>query len=207
MRSTFNSFDWAFPAGYRFIPLRVEFLLLDMEQAAALTTLRSACRAVGWCILLAFILPLASTYVLKLSPAAACTQIASAFLIEYGSIPIGIGLGLPPAYALLAATSIEAGIFLGIVGILDTIGTASGHVADFLAWTRKMEGHVKMFDRYGIYGLFPVEIVIGVYLCAPASWLFGWHKGRAFVITMAGYWVAAVATTLATLGLIHIFLR
>ena len=44
-----------------------------------------------------------------------------------------------------------------------------------------------MFERYGIYGLVPAEILIGVYLCSPASWLFGWQKWRSFAITMAGY--------------------
>jgi uncharacterized membrane protein len=178
-----------------------------MERAAELTTLRTAFKAVGWCVLLAFILPLVGAYTCTLSLSAACAQIASAFLIEYGSIPIGIALGLPPLYALLAATSIEAGIFLGIFGVLDAIGTASGRVAGFLDWTRKIVHRSKIFDHYGILGLFPIEILIGVYLCSPASWLFGWNKGRAFVITMAGYWVAAVATTLATIGIIHFFFR
>jgi uncharacterized membrane protein len=207
MCSTKDSFRTDFSLGYRFIPSRVEPILLDMEHAAELTTLQTACKAVGWCILFAFILPLVGAYTLTFSLSAVCAQIASAFLIEYGSIPIGIALGLPPLYALLAATSIEAGIFLGIFGMLDAIGTASGRVSGFLDWTRKMVHRSKLFDRYGILGLFPIEIIIGVYLCAPASWLFGWHKGRSFAITMAGYWVAAVATTFATLGVIHFFMK
>jgi hypothetical protein len=168
--------------------------------------LRPACGAIGWCVLLALVLPLSAAYLLGLSPAAACAMVASAFLIEYGSIPIGIGLGLPVQYVVPAATSIEAGIFLGLFGLLDTVGTASGRVARFLTWTHAMVTRSRMFDRYGIFGLFPVEIIIGVYLCAPASWLFGWQKWRSFTITMAGYCVAAIATTLATLGFIHYFL-
>ncbi len=176
-----------------------------MERTAVMATIRSACGALGWCVLLSIVLPLGSAYMLGLSLAAACAQVGSAFFIEYGSIPIGIGLGLPPLYVLPVATSIEAGIFLGIYGILDTIGSASGYVAHFLEWTRKIAARSKMFDRYGIYGLFPCEILIGVYLCAPISWFLGWQKGRSFAITMAGYSVAAVATTLATLGLLRYF--
>ena len=54
-----------------------------MEPAAVMTTLRPAFGAIGWCALLAFILPLGGAYVLGLSPAAACGLVASAFVIEY----------------------------------------------------------------------------------------------------------------------------
>jgi len=177
-----------------------------MESAAVIQTLRLTWSALGWCVLLAFILPLGAAYLLGLSPVAACALIASAFVIEDGSIPIGIGLGLPVQYVVPVATSVEAGIFLGLFDILDAIGTASGRVASFLDWTRRMTTRSRMFDRYGIYGLVPVEIIIGVYLCAPASWLFGWQKWKAFLITMAGYCISAAAITLATLGFIHYFL-
>ncbi|WP_048068397.1 small multi-drug export protein [Methanoregula boonei] len=178
-----------------------------MEYPAVMAVLRPASGAIGWCALLAFILPLGGAWMLGLSPAAAGALVASAFVIEYGSIPIGIGLGLPAQYVFAAATSIEAGIFLGLFGLLDTIGTASGRVARFLAWIHSLATRSKMFDRYGILGLFPAEIIIGVYLCAPVSWLFGWNKWRSFAITMAGYCVAAAITTLATLGVIHYLFR
>ncbi|MFZ1959481.1 MAG: hypothetical protein ACLQBP_01735 [Methanoregula sp.] len=181
-------------------------LVPDMEPAAVMKTLRLACSALGWCVILAFVLPLGAAYLLGLSPVAAGALIASAFVIEDGSIPIGIGLGLPVQYVVPVATSVEAGIFLGLFGIFDAIGTASGHVAAFLDWTRRMTARSWMFERYGIYGLVPAEILIGVYLCSPASWLFGWQKWRSFAITMAGYCVSAAAITLATLGFIHYFL-
>jgi uncharacterized membrane protein len=177
-----------------------------MERAAVMRNLRLTGRALGWCIIPALVLPLAAAYLLRLSPAPVIALITSAFLVEYGSIPIGLGLGLPSLYVLCAATSIEAGIFLGIYGILDAIGTASGHVAWFLDKTKQLAERSRMFDRYGIFGLFPCEILIGVYFCAPASRLLGWQRERAFAVTMAGYCVAAVATTLATLGLIRYFI-
>jgi uncharacterized membrane protein len=175
-----------------------------MERVAVLAGLRFACRAFGGCIFLALVLPVVSAYLLGLSPSSTCALIASAFLIEYGAVPIGIGLGLPPIYVLCAAISIEAGIFLGIYGIIDTLGETSERVAGFLEKTKTIAGRSRMFDRYGILGLFPCEILIGVYICAPVSRLFGWQKGRSFAITLAGYCVAAVVTTLATLGLIRL---
>lgn len=176
-----------------------------MERAAVKSVLRPASGAIGWCALLALALPLCTALFLHLSLPAAGALVASAFVIEYGSIPIGIGLGLPVPYVVGAATSIEAGIFLGLFGMLDTIGTASGRVARFLAWVHSLVIRSRMFDRYGTFGLFPAEIIIGVYLCAPAAWLFGWHRWRSFAITMAGYLVAAAVTTLATLGVIQYF--
>jgi hypothetical protein len=175
-----------------------------MERTAVLAALRLACRAFGGCIFLALVLPIVSAYLLGLSPASTFALIASAFLIEYGAVPIGIGIGLPPIYVLCAAISIEAGIFLGIYGIIDTLGETSDRVAGFLEKTKTIAGRSRMFARYGILGLFPCEILIGVYICAPVSRLFGWQKGRSFAITMAGYGVAALVTTLATLGLIRL---
>ena len=78
-----------------------------MEPAAVKATLRPALGALGWCVTLALVLPLGGAYTLGLSPAAAGALVASAFVIEYGSIPIGIGLGLPVNYVVPAATSIK----------------------------------------------------------------------------------------------------
>src|SRR5208337_1652478 len=101
--------------GYPFIPFRVETLVPDMEPAAVMKTLRLACSALGWCVILAFVLPLGAAYLLGLSPVAVSALIASAFVIEDGSIPIGIGLGLPVQFVVPVATSVEAGIFLGLL--------------------------------------------------------------------------------------------
>lgn len=162
-------------------------------------------RAVGWVILLGLVLPVLSASVLGLSLSSALALVASAFLIEYGAVPIGIGLGLPVVYVLCAVTSVGAGIFLGITGIIDTMGEASGRVAGFLKKTRSISERSKMFDRYGIAGLFPCCILFGVYICAPVSRLFGWRLARSFAVTLAGYSTAAVFTALATLGLIRVF--
>jgi len=179
-------------------------MLFVMDHAASMAAARRICGALGACVLLSLILPLGSACLLGLSLPAVYGLIASAFLIEYGSIPLGIGLGLPAAFVLCAATAIEAGIFLGIFGLLDTLGHTSERVAGLLARIKAIAARSRMFDRYGIAGLVPCEILIGVYICAPVSWLFGWQKGRAFAITMAGYCIAAVATLLATLGLLRL---
>jgi len=176
-----------------------------MERAAVLEAARRSGVALAACILPAVVLPLAAAILLGLPLTPVYGLIASAFLIEYGAIPIGIGLGLPAGYVLCTVIAIEAGIFLGIYGILDLLGRTSHRVAGLLTRIHAIATRSRMFERYGILGLFPCEILVGVYICAPVSWLFGWNEGRSFAITMAGYLVAAVITTLATLGAIRLF--
>jgi len=176
-----------------------------MERAAVLEAVRETGGALGACVLLSLVLPLGAACLLGLSLPPVYGLIASAFFIEYGSVPIGIGLGLPAPYVVCAATAVEAGIFLGIFGLLDTLGHTSERVKGFLARVKTIASRSRMFDKYGIFGLFPCEILLGVYICAPVAWLFGWQEGKSFAITIAGYCVAAVATAFATLGLLRLF--
>lgn len=161
--------------------------------------------AIAACVIPALVLPLLAAFLLGLPAAPVYGLIAGAFLIEYGAIPLGIGLGLPALYVFCAATAIEAGIFLGLFYALDALGHTSQRVAGVLAKIHAVATRSKMFDRYGILGLFPCEILIGVYICAPVSWLLGWDRYRSFALTMAGYLVAAAVTTLATLGVLRLF--
>ncbi|MDD4484601.1 MAG: hypothetical protein PHD55_09560 [Methanoregula sp.] len=175
-----------------------------MDRAAVLAAAQRIGVALAACIIPSIVLPLGAAILLGLPLAPVYGLIASAFLIEYGAIPIGIGLGLPAVYVFCAATAVEAGIFLGIYGVLDVIGHTSNRVAGLLERVHAVATRSRMFDRYGILGLFPCEILVGVYICAPVSWLFGWNEVRSFAITMAGYIVAALVTTLATLGVIRL---
>ena len=178
-----------------------------MERAGVLAAAERAGVTVAAGICCIVLLPLASALLLGLPLPPVYGLVASALLIEYGSIPIGIGLKLPALYVLCAATLIEAGIFLTLFGLLDLLGHTSERVAGLLNRVHAIALKSRMFDRYGIFGLFFCEILIGVYICAPVAWLFGWHKGRSFAITMAGYCAAAIPTTLATLGVIHYLFR
>ncbi|MDD1703375.1 MAG: small multi-drug export protein [Methanoregula sp.] len=170
-----------------------------------MSVLKSTGGALGWCLLLSLVVPFVTATVLGLSVPAVLGLIASAFLIEYGAAPIGIALGLPPAYVLFTVICIEAGIYLVLYGIIDTFGQASGWVAGFLGKTKALAQRSRLFDRYGIFGLFPCEILLGVYVCAPVSRLFGWPRAKSFAITMAGFCAAAVITTLTTVGIIRLF--
>lgn len=177
-----------------------------MAEEAVVPVLRSAWGSLAVFGVLALLVPFASAGILGLSFSAVLGLVMSAFFIEYGSAPVGIALGLSPAYVFCTICCVEAGIFVLLYGILDSAGRASGPVHRFLAWTRSLAERSRLFDRYGIYGLFFCEILLGVYICAPVARMFGWNEGPSFAITMAGYGIAAAVTILATLGLIRLFL-
>jgi len=128
-----------------------------MDRAAVLAAAQRIGVALAACIIPSIVLPLGAAILLGLPLAPVYGLIASAFLIEYGAIPIGIGLGLPATYVFCAATAIEAGIFLGIYGVLDLIGHTSKRVAGLLSRVHAIATRSRMFDRYGILGPLPVR--------------------------------------------------
>ncbi|MFA5332038.1 MAG: small multi-drug export protein [Methanoregula sp.] len=176
-----------------------------MADEVVVPVLRSAGGSLAVFGVLAFLIPFTAAFLAGLPLSAVLGLVTSAFLIEYGAAPIGIALGLSPAYVFCTITCVEAGIFVLLYGILDSAGRTSGHIHRFLSWTRSLAKRSRLFDRYGIYGLFICEILLGVYICAPVARMFGWQEGPSFAITMAGYCVAALVTLLATLGIIRLF--
>jgi uncharacterized membrane protein len=177
-----------------------------MEYGEISQFLKRVVGALGRCVLLAVALPLVPVLIFNLPLAPALALITSGFMIEYGAAPIGIALRLPPLFVFYVLMCTETGIFLGLFDIFDTIGSASVPVTRFLEMTQQLARRSKVMERYGIYGLIPCEILIGVYFCAPVSRVMGWREYPALTITIAGYCVALIVTILATLGIIR-FLR
>jgi uncharacterized membrane protein len=99
----------------------------------------------------------------------------------------------------------ETGIFLGLFDIFDTIGHTYAPVTRFLEKTRQVVYQSATVERYGIFGLIPCEIIIGVYANAPVSWVLGWHRYRSLLFTMMGYIPCLVLTILATIGLLGMY--
>ena len=150
-------------------------------------------------------LPLIPVLLFGLPPAPALALISSGFLIEYGAAPIGIALGLPPLFVFYVLVCTETGIFLGLFDIFDTIGKTSAPVARFLERTHQFARHSKLMEKYGILGLIPCEILLGVYICAPVSWVMGWREYLSLAIIVAAYCAALIVTILATIGLLGVF--
>ena len=73
---------------------------------------------------LVVVLPLGAAIIFSQSPAATIALITTTLVIEYGAAPIGIGLGLDPAFVLLVLTCVALGITLFLFDLFDTLGRA-----------------------------------------------------------------------------------
>ncbi len=161
--------------------------------------------AAGKFLLIAIILPLIPAIVLGLPWGATLALMTSTFIVEYGAATIGVGLGLPPAFVLWVLVCIALGVILLIFDILDALAGHSARVSAFLARAEERTRRSKLISRYGIYGLFPAIMILGIYVCPPVSWILGWDRKYSVLLIMAGYTLAATVTTLATTGVLKFF--
>jgi len=169
------------------------------------TFLQHIASALGRGILIAIILPILPALLLGYSLTSTLALIGSGFVVEYGAAPVGLALGLSPLFVFYVLMCTETGIFLGLFDIFDTIGHTSPAVAGFLDRTREFTHRHSLAERYGIVGLVPCEIIVGVYANAPVSWVLGWHEYKSLLITMAAYVPCLVLTILASVGLLQVY--
>jgi uncharacterized membrane protein len=130
-------------------------------------------------------------------------MIASSLIIESTAAPVGIALGLSPLFVFYVLICTEAGIFLCLYDIFDTIGHTAEPVARFLEKSRRYAHGSATIEKYGILGLIPCEILIGVYLNAPLAWVLGWREDHALVLTIVGYLPMLVITIWITIGVLQ----
>ena len=186
-------------------PLPGRHSITVMDLRAIRDFLSRILRAEAGCVTLAILMPLLPAVVLGFSLSHTVALISTAFLIEYGAAPVGIVLGLPPLFVFYAIVCVEAGIFVGLFDLFTAVGTTSERVGQFLLMTTQAANRSKTLHRYGILALVPLEILIGVYLCAPVSWVMGWRRNISLAVTMSGYCIAAAITIFATIGLLNVF--
>ena len=167
--------------------------------------LRHIAGALARGVAIAIVLPFIPVLLFGYPAVSTATVIGSGFLLEYGAAPVGIALGLPPAFVFFILMCTEIGLFIGLFDIFDSIGHTSPLVAGFLGKTRHLAERSSFAGRFGILGLIPCEIVIGVYANAPVSWVLGYEKYRALAVTMAGYIPSLILTIFATLGLLGMY--
>jgi hypothetical protein len=176
-----------------------------MEIWDRATFLRHIMAALGRGIFIAIILPLLPVIIFGIPLMPTLALIASGLVIEYGAAPVGLALGLPPLVVFYVLMCTETGIFLGLFDIFDTIGHSSPRVAAFLDNSREFVHRHALAERYGILGLIPCEVLLGVYINAPASWVLGWRKDYSLLITMVAYVLCLLVTILATAGLLQMY--
>jgi uncharacterized membrane protein len=176
-----------------------------MEDTAPVHYLWHISSAVAVFLLLAIILPLAPVFIIGQPLGSTLALMTSTFVIEYGAAPIGIGMGLHPVPVLFTLVCIAAGVTFLLFGIFDTLGKHSVKVAAFLEKTKSRAGGSKFISRYGIYGLIPCVMTLGIYACPPVSWILGWDRTRSIVLILTGYILISVVTILASIGILRIF--
>ena len=159
------------------------------------------------CVGLVLLIPCAAAFLFSQSIPATLAIITSTLIIEYGAAPIGIGLGLHPVFVLLILTSVALGITLFMFDIFDTLGTHSERVARFLARSEEKAKQFPYLSKYGIYGLVPCVLTLGLYVCPPLSWALAWHRNRSILLIMGGFIGISVILILLTLGLFSIIFR
>jgi len=166
--------------------------------------IRPVIGAIAKCVGFVLLLPCAAAFLFSQSIPATLAVITSTLIIEYGAAPIGIGLGLHPVFVLMVLTSVALGITLCMFDIFDTVGRHSERVARFLARSEEKAKQYTYLSRYGIYGLVPCVLTLGLYVCPPLSWALAWHRNRSILLIMGGFIGISVILILITLGLFSI---
>jgi len=177
-----------------------------MEPGKISGVVRKLVRALARFVLVAVILPLVPALFLGIPAASILAVMSAGFLIEYGAAPVGLALGLSPWIVFYILMCTETGLFLGLYDVFNTLGETSEPVSQFLEKSRQYSHSSASVERYGILALIPCEILLGVYACAPVSWVLGWQENRALLVTMAGYVISLIITILLTMGLYKVLL-
>jgi hypothetical protein len=175
-----------------------------MESTAIPPYIRPLIGAIVKCVGFVVIIPVSAAYLFSQSIPATLALIPATLIIEYGAAPIGISLGLHPAFVLAILTSIALGIILPMFDIFDTLGQHSDRVALFLARSDEKVKQSAFISKYGIYGLIPCVLTLGLYVCPPVSWALGWRRDHAILLIMGGFIAITVILILVTLGLFSI---
>jgi hypothetical protein len=172
-----------------------------MESDVIPPCIRQCSGAIVKCVGLVLIIPCAAAFLFSQSIPATLAVITSTFIIEYGAAPVGIGLGLHPAFVLLILTSVALGITLFLFDLFDTLGLHSERVARFLARSEEKVKQSTLISKYGICSLVPCVLTLGLYVCPPLSWALAWRRDQSILLIMGGFITVSVILILATLGL------
>jgi len=162
--------------------------------------------AISKALMLILIIPLAAALALSVPATHTLALIGSALVIEYGAAPIGIGLGLPPAFVFFVLACVALGVTLALFDIFDSIGDHSERVRLFLERSKKRADASAVLAKYGIYGLVVVVITLGFYVSPPIAWICGWDRKRSVLLIMTGYCIISALLILITGDALRILL-
>src|SRR5512137_618870 len=178
--------------------------MTHMECSPLPPYVRNLVVAISKGIVLVVVLPLAAAIIFSQSPAATIALITTTLVIEYGAAPIGIGLGLNPAFVLFVLTCVALGITLFLFDLFDTLGRHSERAARFLLRSEEKVKQSKPISKYGIYGLVPCVLTLGFYVSPPVAWALAWRRDASIVLIMGGFIAISGILILVTLGLFSV---
>ncbi len=130
--------------------------------------------------------------------------IGSTLLIESGAPVAGVAMGLPPGVVLVQVCSVALGMILLIFTLLDTLDAESPGVSNLLEKVQQRYNRSKTLQNYGIYGLVPGMVILGVLICPPIAWLVGWDRRRSVLLMMIGFTIAAAGTLAIATGFLRL---
>jgi len=175
--------------------------ITDMKTGTIPPYLLQLCGAITKTLVLVVVLPLTPAFLYPIPIPSTLALITSTLIIEYGAVPIGIGLGLPPVFVLYVLACVALGVTLTLFDIFDVLGEHSERVSRFLKKSSERAKRSSFLTRYGTYGLVPGVMTLGFYVCPPVSWVLGWPRNRSILLIMAGYIIISIVTILATMGI------
>jgi hypothetical protein len=178
-----------------------------MECGTLPPYLRNLAVAIARGLVLVVFLPFAAAILFTQPFPSTAALITSTLVIEYAAAPIGIGLGLHPAFVLLVVSAVALGVTLFLFDLFDTLGRHSERVARFLVRSEEKVRQSKFITKYGIYGLVPCVLTLGFYVCPPVSWALKWQRDQAIVLIMGGFIAISGILILATLGFFRVIFR
>lgn len=150
---------------------------------------------------LIIILPLLFATIFGVSPSRTMELVGSTFVLEYLAILLGVALKLPPAFVFLTVVSVGIGEFILMLGVFRLIGEKSKKVVNFLL---KLKGSARRLEKYGIYGLIPGAILLGMDGCAATAWVFGWDIRRSALLSGAGFVIIAIILQFSIIGILKV---
>ena len=137
--------------------------------------------------ILAFGIPISTSYVLGISILKTISLIIATFTLEYLAAAVGIGLGLDPIFTLFVTTCVALSVVLLLITIFDVLGEKSKKVSDFLSKAREKAQKTKVLQKYGVYGLVLAVPILGFYICPAIAWILGWRKDLSISMIITGF--------------------
>jgi hypothetical protein len=148
---------------------------------------------------------LAAVLVTGADPATAAAVVTSALVVEYGAVAVAIALGIDPLAASALVGTVGFFLILVLFAALDLLESRSALVRRLTARAQARSGTVRHLERIGLVGLVPGVMIVGIYVCVPLAWLFGWRRGYALLALCGGYIVAIAVTAGVAVGLVSFF--